>query len=158
MSTIIKKFELFLEKNKEYTDSKIRSIMKYAIKEAFNTLKKKIKESKTVEEVKSIESEIVEEINKLRDLLSGTIVLAINENVNEASVISTTLSNLKNFIKDLLHKKTDSLDLAKKEALAKIDKVYEDLMKFIKAMDLDVEKTNAKIAKSKNSFFRSQIF
>ena len=158
MSNIIKKFELFLEKSKVYTDSKIRSVVKYAIKEAFTTLKKKIKEAKTVEEVKGIHNTVVEEINKIREILSGTIVLAINENsTNEAFDVAATLSNLKNVIKDLLHKKTDSLALAKKEALARIEEVQSDLLKFVAKMDIDVEKTSAKIAKSKNQLFRSQI-
>lgn len=159
MSNIIKNFELFLEKNKSYSDSKIRSIMKFAIKEAFSVLKKKVKGAKTVEEVKAIQTSIVEEINKLREVLSGTIVLAINENkVNEAFDVAGALTNLKNTIKDLLHKKTSTLDIAKKEALMKIDKIQEDLTKFVKEMDLDVEKTNARIAKSKAKIFRSQIF
>lgn len=160
MSNIIKKFELFLEQTKQFTDSKIRAVVKYAIKDAFKSLKKKIKESKTVDEVKAISNEIVKEIDSLREILSGTIVMAINENenVSEAFSISATLSNLKNTIKELLHKKTSSLELAKKEALARIDKTQEDLINFVNKMDIDNEKTNAKIAKSKSKIFRSQIF
>lgn len=159
MSTIIKKFELFLEQNKMYTDSKIRSIVKYAIKEAFSKLKKEIKAAKDIAEVKKIQTTVVEEMNNLREILSGTIVLAINENTtNEAFDISATLNNLKQVVKDLIHKKTDKLELAKREAIAKLSEVESDLMDFVKKMDINVEKTNAKIAKSKNQVFRSQIF
>lgn len=142
------------EAAKVYTDSKIRSVVKYSIKEAFSKLKKRVKETKSVDEVKSILSVVHEEIDKLREILSGTIVLAINE----AFDVSGTLNNLKTVIKDLLHKKTDKLELAKREALARLSDIESDLLEFVKKMDIDVEKTNAKIAKSKSQAFRSQIF
>ena len=160
MSNIIKKFELFLEKNKMYSDSNIKSIMKEAIRTAFRTLRKKVKECKNVEEVHAISLEIVKEIDALRENLSGYIVLAINENekTNEGFDVAATLSKLKNTIKSLLHKKTSSLDIAKKEAISRIDKTESDLLGFISKMDIDNEKTNAKIARSKSKIFRSQIF
>lgn len=156
MSNVITKFEMFLEKN---SNGQIRSYMKQAVKTAFGVLKSKVKEAKNIDEVNSITADIVKEIDNLKTYVKGAIVLAINESeTNEAFDIAATLSDLKTTIKNLLHKKTSSLDLAKKEALAKINKVEKDLLNFVKEMNLDVEKTNAKMAKFKGDASYEPVF
>lgn len=147
MTKIITTLQLFVEKEQFYSDSRIRSLMKEAIKTAMSGLKRKVKNAKTVEEIKSLVTLLPKELDALKKYLTGTIILSMNENTNEALDFSALLDPLKNAIKDLVAKKDDALTSAKKDYIARIEKTEEDLLKYIKTLDINIEKSNAKIAK-----------
>jgi hypothetical protein len=146
---------MFVEKGQFYSDSRIKSLMTEAIKTAMSGLKRKVKAAKSVEEIKSLVTLLPKEIDALKSYLTGTIVLSINELLlNEAVDFSSILFPLKNAIKDLVSKKDSVLDKAKKDYIARIDQTEEDLLKYIKSLDINVEKSNAKIAKFAGKSFK----
>lgn len=139
---------MFVEKEQFYSDSRIRSLMKEAIKTAMSGLKKKVKEAKTVDEIKNLVVQLPKELDALKKYLTGTIILSINENsTNEAIDIAGLLNPLKNAVKELVAKKDSELVKVKKDYLARIEKTEDDLIKYIKTLDINVEKSNAKLAK-----------